>query len=181
MWQKRLKDYDGHSVCVISVDCLDCPTKEEYPFNEGAFSEKFNGPAIKYEVAISIRNCDIVWTNSPFLAGRGDLTIFRKDGLKEALCDDECVEADSGYRGDDKIKVPGVAENRIQRKQKSIIRGRHENVNGYLKKFACLDSVFRHPLQKHQSFFDAVVVLTQLRFELVRPLYEVEYNVKYNL
>jgi len=82
LWAKRLKSYNGSDVCTTSVDCLDCPTKEQYPFNPGAYSEKFNGPALKYEVAVSIRNADIVWINGPFLAGKGDLGIFCNEGLK---------------------------------------------------------------------------------------------------
>merc|ERR1711897_51428 len=99
---------------------------------------------------------------------------------KEALCDEECAEADNGYQGDEKIKTPTVAENRTQRKQKSVVRGRHENVNSYLKKFSVLDSVFRHNVEMHESCFNSVAVLTQLRFELVNPMYEVEYDIPYD-
>ena len=88
----------------MSVDGTDCTIKEPYPFDTQFFSEKLNGPGYKYEIAICIATASIVWINGPFKAGKNDVTIFDEDGLKDALCDDECVEVDQGYKGDDKLK-----------------------------------------------------------------------------
>lgn len=43
-----------------------------------------NGPALRYEVPVSIHICNIVWTHGPWPAGVPDVTIFRA-GLKERL------------------------------------------------------------------------------------------------
>ncbi len=51
------------------------------------YSVKFNGPGYKYEIGISIQNCDIVRLNGPFKAGKADSTIFHEHGTKDALCD----------------------------------------------------------------------------------------------
>jgi hypothetical protein len=103
--------------------------------------------------------------------------------MKAALCDDECVEADRGYRGDDRLMNPDVAQSREARIQKSQVRGRHEIVNGRLKNFNILDDVFRTTgedlFEKHGLAFRAVAVIVQLGFELHGHLYDVEYNANY--
>jgi hypothetical protein len=168
-------------VCLISVDGVDCQIQEPWPFDEGIFSKKFNGPGYKYEVGVCIMTGDIVWINGPFKAGRNDKTIFEKDGLKDMLADGEGIEVDAGYQGDDSLKNPSISQSREDRKQKSKVRARHENVNSYLKKFGVLDNIFCHKsADKHQMCFEAVAVITQLRFEMVRGLYGVEYNAQYD-
>jgi hypothetical protein len=163
------------------VDGVDCPIQEPYPFNEGIFSKKLNGPGYKYEIGVCIKTGDIVWVNGPFIAGRHDVTIFAEDGLKNALADDEAVEVDSGYQGDDQLKNPSVSQSRKDRIEKSRVRARHEIVNSWLKKFSVLDDVFRHnSKEKHQICFEAVAVITQLRFKFHGGLYDVEYNAQYD-
>eukprot|EP00957_Ditylum_brightwellii_P051030 3869552-Ditylum_brightwellii.AAC.1 len=73
---------------------MDCLVEEPYPFDSHIFSEKLNEPGYKYEVAVYIAICDIVWISGPFKEGRHDVTIFIEDGLKDALCDNEGVEVD---------------------------------------------------------------------------------------
>jgi hypothetical protein len=114
VWKNRFRNWDGISICLISVDGTDCPIEELYPFDKGIFSEKLNGPGYKYEVGVCIRTADIVWVNGPFKAGRADKTIFQEDGLRDALCDDECVEADAGYQGDDKLKNPNISQSKTE-------------------------------------------------------------------
>ena len=94
------------------------------------YSEKFNGTGYKYEIVISIQNCDVVQLNGPFKAGKADSTIFHEHGSKDALCDDECIEVDRGNQGDDKLKTPNIAQSREGRIQKSNVRTRHEIVEG---------------------------------------------------
>eukprot|EP00980_Cylindrotheca_fusiformis_P021098 scaffold8090_cov82-Cylindrotheca_fusiformis.AAC.11 len=183
IWDNRLRQYDGVSVCLVSVDCTDCPIKEPWPFDTKVFSEKYNGPAYKYEVAVCIRTGDIVWINGPFEAGKHDITIFRNDGLMQALCDDECIEADRGYQGEDRCKNPNMTLSDSDSVQKSRVRCRHEIVNGRLKRFRILDDVFRSQFdteEKHGKAFRAVAVITQLGFELHGHLYDVKYNVMYS-
>jgi hypothetical protein len=73
---------------------------EKKPFNKASFSHKFNGPGVRYEVAVSILNGDIVWVHGPFLCGKWpDIAIFRH-AMIHFLDDGERVEADLGYRGE---------------------------------------------------------------------------------
>ena len=171
--------------CFVSVDGTDCPIFEPWPFNPKNFSHKTNGPALKYEVAVGISTGFIVWVNGPFQGGKGDSAIF-KEGLKNLLFDEELVEVDAGYRGDDKFMNPNMASGSDGRKEKSIVRGRHENVNGRLKIYNVLTTYFRHMkprhsvLEKHKICFESVAVLTQLKMEFAgESLYDVEYNENY--
>lgn len=193
IFENRFRGWEFDTQCLISIDGVDCPIKEQYPFDSEIFSHKLNGPGYKYEVGVSITRGDIVWVNGPFKAGRGDHTIFIYDGLLSQLCDDEHVEVDGGYNGNDKMKGPTVARCRKDRQQKSVVRGRHENVNSRLKNYRVLDDIFRsdpgsdlvngteaNDEEKHRWCFNAVAVIVQLGFELDEPLYSVEYKVRYD-
>ena len=92
-----LLNWDGKS-CRVTVDGTDFKIWGPKPFSNKWWSNNFNGPAVKYEVAISIFGGDIVWVNGPFKGGESDITIFRND-LKNMLSEGEKVEADKGYAG----------------------------------------------------------------------------------
>jgi hypothetical protein len=185
VWTNRFRKWCGSTRCLVSVDGVDCPVKEPWPFNPSMCSVKFNGPAYKYEVGVSINSGDIVWINGPFKAGKNDKTIFEEDGLAEMLCDDEGIEVDKGYQGDERLKNPLIAQSQEDRIQKSRVRARHEIVNGRLKNFRILDDVFRSctgnvdTAEKHALAFQAVAVIVQLGFELHGHLYDVKYNANY--
>ena len=62
---------------LISVDGKDFRIFEHKPFNRQLWSQKFYGPALRYEVAICIHTGYIVWINGPFHAGIfPDIRIF---------------------------------------------------------------------------------------------------------
>lgn len=185
----RFEGYDGSTTCLISLDCTDCPVMEPWPFDTKWYSQKMNGPAVKYEVAVCIKTGHIVWTNGPHPASANDATLFGNT-LADLLADDEGAEVDGVYKGHDKLKAPTVAKSRAERKQKSQARGRHENVNGRLKIFNVLNNSFRHTgefatrgdtlMEKHAVCFNAVAVITQLGFSLgENKLYDVKYDVDY--
>jgi hypothetical protein len=76
-----------------------------------------------------------------------------------------------------------------ERKQKSQVRGRHENVNGKLKVYNVLVAYFHHHsgrdrevmLEKHDTCFGAVAVISQLKLATGDDvLYGVEYDVHYS-
>ena len=171
--------------CYLTVDCTDCPVFEPLPFNPEMFSHKFNGPGLKYEVAVCIRTGHIVWINGPFPASVADPTIFR-DGLSNEIGENEVVEADAVYSGPLNAMTPRQGISREARKQKSVARGRHEVVNGRLKQFSVLTTHFRHMkpnkqsmIQKHGWCFTAVAVITQLKFENGAQTFNVEYDITY--
>jgi len=148
-------------------------------------SYKFNGPGVKYEVGVCIKTGFIVWTNGPHKGGMGDAAIFTEK-LAGLLAEDKGVEVDAGFKGHAALKNPITAKTRVDRKQKSVVRGRHENVNSRLKTFDVLNAPFRHMnprtkmMEKHGWCFDSVAVITQLKFENGDSLlYDVDYDVSY--
>lgn len=180
----RFDKWDQTNTCLMSIDGTDCPVQEPWPFDSRWYSEKMNGPGVKYEVGVCIATGFIVWINGPFPASHNDSTIF-KNTLKVLLADDEGVEVDSGYKGDEKFKTPTVAKSSGERKMKSVVRGRHENVNSALKVFNVLNLPFHHNNPRDQMMrkfglcFDSIAVITQLKFQHCGINYEVSYRVSY--
>ena len=168
------------SACLVSVDGTDFRIQEQSPFWSGWRSFKTNGPSLRYEVGLCIQTGYIVWINGSFAPGPfPDIVIFRRD-LKKKLLPGERVEADKGYRGDDKVDAPDDnTPSYAQYKSKEHVRERHETVNKRFKEFACLKNTFRHEISKHGMCFDAIAVITQLSIEFGgRQLYAVDYKTK---
>lgn len=178
VWENRFRDNIGN-VCLVSVDGTDFRIQEPTPFWKGWHSRKFNASGLRYEVAISIRSGDVVWIHGPFPCGSWpDITIFR-NALKYELNDGEKVEADKGYRGEPEcVCVPNhnVFLNRVGRRQKTLVRARHETLNKRLKQWRCLHDTFRHDLVKHGPVFRAVAVIVQVSLENGEPLFSVPYD-----
>ena len=62
----------------ISVDGTDCRICEPSPFSSKWYSHKFNGPGLRYEVAVSISTGHLVWAYGPFPCGsHPDISIFK--------------------------------------------------------------------------------------------------------
>eukprot|EP00536_Pseudo-nitzschia_multiseries_P018441 jgi/Psemu1/55622/gm1.55622_g len=115
---------------------------------------------MKYEVGVCLKTGWIVWINGPFVGSANDATIF-KEGLSTLLHND----------GDDKMELPAMGMTSKQRKMKANARAQHETLNGRLKIFNVLTTHFRHMkpnrqgmVQKHGICFNAVAVITQLKF-----------------
>jgi hypothetical protein len=166
-WSNRFKGEKApntqRATCV--VDGTDFPIKEvrRNGFDSGWFSHKFNGPAVKYEVATSIRGGDIVWFHGPFPGSHNDLTIFRR-GLRQMLHQLEWIWGDRGYRGDSKVITP--YDIRVEaREELALARARHEIFNGRFKRFSILNNVYRHSIHKHNLVFASVVIIIQLETE----------------
>ena len=170
-------NYNGSS-CLLSVDGTDFKIQEQTPFWSGWRSHKFNGPGLRYEVAVCIQTGFIVWANGPFAAGAfPDITIFRSK-LKKLLFPWERVEADLGYRGDKSVHGPDDhAPTFGQYIAKDKVRDRHETINKLFKEFNCLKQIFRHDISNHGTVFNAVAVITQLSIEMgERGPYKVSYK-----
>ena len=173
--------------CFMSSDCVDCPVFESWPWSKRMFSKKFNGPGVKYDVGVCIKTGHIVWLDGPFVASASESTIF-KNGLGQHICEDEKVEVDSGPKGDSRLVQPHVGNDSKERKQKSVVRGRQEGVNGRMKVFSVLTNHFHHMkdgrenmMNAHGLCFKAVAVITQLKISTGEPIFkdEVEYDVSY--
>jgi hypothetical protein len=86
---------------------------------------------------------------------------------------------------------PHVGLTSKDRKQKGVVRGRHEGVNGRLKVYSVLRTHFHHfgtgpnsrteMMARHKLCFNAVAVITQLKISSGEPIFEdeVEYDVSY--
>jgi hypothetical protein len=175
--------------CYMSIDATtDCPINEPMPFDKKWYSQKINGPGVKYEVGVCIITGHIIWINGPFPASENDGTIM-SETLAPLLCEDEAVEVDGGYSGNPRMKGPTVAKASIERKQKSLVRGRHEIVNSRLKIYNVLNISFRHTgkyderseelLRKHGICFIAIAVITQIGFTTGEAIFDVDYDVEY--
>jgi len=175
VWENR-KRLDTGDDCLVSVDCTDFMIVEPYPFRKGWYSQKFCGPGLRYEVAVSLKKGDIVWLNGPYECGVWpDVKIFR-DSFISFLDPFERVEADDGYSGEQPktCKTPGGFASRtdnVAGELRNRIRSRHETVNARLKNFGALKQVYRHSLLDHGAVLRAVAILCQLSFEHGEPLF----------
>jgi len=176
---------------LVSVDCIDCkfqqiripnPTKAGTTMiNKNLYSKKFSGPALRYEIATSLKHSDIVWVSGPHLPGMfNDLQIFRM-GLKHMLEPNERVRADKIYGAEAPkyVKCPGMVGD-LNRDFHKRVEGRHELGNSRLKIFGCLTQRYKgtkvssaEKIRDHGSMFVAVCVITQVAMELgFRELFE---------
>ena len=179
MWENRKRGDVGND-CLVSVDGVDFEIYEPYPYERNWsrrwYSKKFNGPGIRYEVALAILTGDIVWVNGPYACGLwSDWKIFKEGGLASNLEPNKRVEADDGYQNGDpelvKSKSGIFHENGGIR---NTMRARHETANKRLKQFGALSSKFRHGVSNHGIAFDAVAVLVQLSFNRGETLFQID-------
>jgi hypothetical protein len=177
VWENRFKHSTTNN-CLVSVDGTDCQTQEPKPFLPDNYSHKFNGPGLRYEVALCILTGDIEWVNGPFEPGKySDLSIFWMH-MKPALSPGERVEADKGYP-DDSTKTRAFGNEPAKNYVRKVVAARHEHVNGRFKAWNILKSEFRHMkycMAKHGQAFHAVAVITQISIENGEPLFQIDYD-----
>ena len=107
------------------------------------------------------------------------ITIFR-EGLKQKLeKEGEKAEADLGYRGEpDTIRHPRDYKSWSDQKAKAYVLMRHETINRRFKQFKILSDKFWHDVRKHESVFRAVLVLTQIEFDIGEKPFDCNYWLK---
>ena len=192
LWDTR-KTNDRGDDCLASVDCIDCqfqqilidhPTKPgKKILNKALYSYKFNGPALRYEIAISLLSNDIVWVNGPFCPGDwNNLEIFQQN-LMHQLEPGERIEADNGYEGEAPTYVVCPSSCTTEAKQLAAMRrveGRHEAMNRHVKNWKCLKGNFHvrgspmEKMEKHNSLFRACVIVKQIAMQMGNgELYEI--------
>lgn len=156
--------------CNVSVDGADFIIQEPKHFSPSWFSHKFKGPGLRYEIGISIHDDTIVHANGPFKCGDfPDVKIFQNE-LKQKLLRNEKVIADNGYK-DNKCLRASHLNNAHHKRFHGRARGRHEVVNGKMKRFSILKSKFRHNLDLHSIFFYSILKLTQLTLDFEEQLF----------
>jgi len=179
VWENCFIDWDPRQQALITIDATDVWINELSPRSRIWWSHKFNHAGLRYKIGQCIKTGDIVWTNGPFPANISDREIFDM-GLSLILLLWELVEADNGYTGRVQIETPGAAPTRLDMKQKSQVRGQHENVNRRLKVFKIMERFESTNIEKHGKIARAVAVIVQLSFENGERFYHVDYNAKYN-
>jgi hypothetical protein len=153
----------------LTDDACDFGINEPYPWDKKRYAKKFNGPGVRYNVAVAIHSNNICYASGPHFSSVSETRIFREN-LGTVIPEDEPVKIDGCTGGNPRQMKPPAGENREDRKQKSVYQGRQETIFSRMKQFNVLDSHFRHnetseehTLYKHQVCFDAVLVITQLK------------------
>jgi hypothetical protein len=156
---------------------------EPFPWNKHIspvwYSQKFDGPGVRYEIALAILSGDVAWVNGPFPCGMyNDYTIFEKKGLLDQLGENERVEADDGYSPLDPefVKCPsGIQHPEEKQAMRRRVMGRQETINKKLKEWGCMNKKFIQPdLSKHLDCFYTVMVIIQIGITQGEKLYEVD-------
>ena len=163
------------SICLVTLDGTDCPIQEPSNFNKAWWSHKFNGPAVRYEVAVCIQTGWIVWVNGPYPAGEWPDARIARDILIYMLDRNEKVMADGTYSDGNLFFVTPDGTNSPRQYMMKKCRARHETINGRIKKWRILSSPFRHRLKNHGSVFKAIANIEQLVIEHEVSAFHVEY------
>jgi len=141
-------------------------------FDKRWYSHKFNGPAVKYELAVAIHTGDIVAFCGPFMGAEPDQKIFRYR-LKDLLLPSEKVIGDKGYRGDSSAVTPFDAKNAQHEESMAVLRARHASINRRLKHWGALEQKWRDSVNKHVWAFKFAIVMSQILHENGRSAFQV--------
>lgn len=180
VWPKKWSNPDAETedetIFILTIDGIHCkieePTLGDFQLNKKFYSHKFHSAALDYEIGISVFEQKCVWVSGPYGAGKNDISIFRHklkaqlQKAREASGVDHRGIADRGYRGERSLlSVPSSQDTSYVRNFKQRALSRHENFNGRLKNFDCLEERFRHSIKKHKHCFYACSVIVQLQLE----------------
>jgi hypothetical protein len=84
--------------------------------------------------------------------------------------------ADRGYRDGGIYACTPTGFNTPGERMRSIVRARHEGINGCLKKFKILSTRYRNKLDTHYMVFYALCNAIQIDIEMGNVSYKVYYN-----
>ena len=166
---------DNGSICKVTVDGKDFCTFKQTPFDPIWRSHKFNGPGVRYEMAICIQTGWIVWINGPFPRGIPDRNISR-EWLNYELKDGELYLADGGYCDGQQYSMTPNGLHNLDQYIKKLARACHEAVNGWFKHFGILQQQFHHNVHLHYEVFGAVANIVQLLIMMGHTPFDVEYR-----
>jgi hypothetical protein len=88
----------------------------------------------------------------------------------------EKILADGGYCDGNLVSETPTGYNNDDQAMKHIARARHETINGRLKSFSVLSSVFRHRLELHGKCFHFIAILIQMMIENEECIFQVDYD-----
>ncbi len=87
--------------------------------------------------------------------------------------------ADNGYIGEapNRVKCPGTGvDSPDDLAMQSLVRSRHETLNGRFKCWKILKQTFRHEVALHGLVFWAISVIIQLAIDGGEKLFWIEYS-----
>ena len=93
--------------CFVSMDGTDFPINEPRLFSPKWYSFKFNGYALRYEIAVTVRSGKIVWVSGPWSASSYPYVRILRNGLWKKLAPFEFVIGDAGYTDTRCLQPPG--------------------------------------------------------------------------
>jgi len=163
------------TVSVDSVHCRFHETKHDtLSKNPKNYSHKFNGPALAYELALSIYSNEFVWMCGPVKPSTSDLAIY-KSGLKSQIPANKKIVCDGGYRDkkDPRLATPNSHDPPDLLTLKAWCRMRQEQFNQHIKGFGCMKQNFCHSMERHRDCFEAICVTCVYEMELVNPMFDV--------
>ena len=161
--------------CFTSLHGTDCPIQQPSPFRSSYYSEKLNSAALRYEIGVSIGSSRLVSVSGPCKAGDfPDISIFRQT-IQPNLLSSERAITDVGTRT---TIVFNVQYNLyVQKHFHRRVRGRHEIVNSYFKKFTGLSVKFRHDLIFDSTSFMSSQELFKICFNMTKPYLMCNKNI----
>jgi len=168
-WDPSFDQLDTE-IFIISVDGKDFRIWEpKHPlrrYDKDYSSHKYSKKAaLRYEIALSLKNSRVVWISGPHKAGAdSDLKIFN-EGLKHKMLPGKKAVCDGTYKGSKSLAKPDCLESKELKNFKSRARNRQETINGRLTFYACLNHTFTHGIPNHKHAFQAVLVMVQTQME----------------
>lgn len=168
---------DGDSPWLMTVDGVHCATNEpihaDFSKDKAYFSHKKKRAGLCYELGIDLYESKLIWMNGPFKAGRNDNGNFVQGGLKQTLAAiGKKALGDKAYNGHpNECSTFNAFDTPAVKSFKSRAQMRHEQFNGMIKEFSCLDIRFRHGETHFKTCFEAVCVICQYRLDIDEPLF----------
>lgn len=165
-----------------SIDGTHCLIEEPRKFPDSKwYSHKFHGPALTYQIVLSLHESKVLSIIGPYPAGNSDLTVYRmEDGIKNMIPHGSRLIGDRGYVGEpETISTPNDHDTLRAAQFKGRARSRHETFNGRLKDFNVLDQAYRHTgrqaivlddYEDHKQIFESVCILVQYDLQYL-PLF----------
>ena len=121
-----------------------------------------------------------MWIEGSYPAGKfSDIIIFWQTLIHQHLDPFERVVADDGYIGEAPrlVKAPGLQMHSSEdRAMQSVVRSRHETLNGRFKFWEILKHPLRHDISEHGQIFRAIAVIIQLGIDEGDKLFSVVYS-----
>ena len=188
-------DFKETDVWIMTVDgthaLINEPIHSVFSQDSKFFSHKKKHAGLSYELGIHLFESKLIWMNGPYPAGLNDKSIFANGGLKAKLAAiGKKALGDKGYTGHPKeCSTFNAQDCDAVKNLKSRAQMRHEQFNGMLKEFSCLDDRFRHlgepeeengvrSYKKFKTCFECCAVICQYRMEHGEPLFDVLAGIR---